>query len=280
MLAAPAWAVVGEGTTAQVAQGLALIDPWMPALLLVWLALGAWSWWRISLPLRARRQLRVQLGADAPADVAPSRGLLWLAAACALLLALLSWVVADPSHAGHAQLLAWDRAAQTWSQHHVSAPIRQILQHVTDTGDVLWLGLLSCGVALVLAARRRWLVLQAWVFAIVLNGLVTRVLKNSFNRERPEALVALVTSGASYPSGHTAGAIIVYGMLWLVLRGRVSARWRMPVGVLLAALVALISTSRVLLEAHFASDVLAGALLGVAIWSLAAWALARSQAIN
>lgn len=280
LLASPAWAVVDAATTRQVAQGLARLDPWMPWLLVVWVALGGWSWWRIFQSTQAKRQLRARMGADAPADMPPPVGLLWLAGLCVLLLALLSWVVASPAHAGHAQLLAWDRAAQLWVQQHVSAPARQLLQHLTDTGDVLWLGLLSCGVALVMAARQRWLALQVWVFAIGLNGLITRVLKNSFGRERPEALVSLVTSGASYPSGHTAGAIIVYGLLWLVLRGRVPQRWRRAVGLLVAAWVAAISASRVLLEAHFASDVLAGALLGLAIWSAAAWMLARGQSAN
>ena len=280
LLAQPAWAVVGEDTTRQVAQGLARLDPWVPVLLVVWLALGAWSWWRITQPQRAKRQLRAQLGADAPADLAPPNGLLWLAGVCVVLLALLSWAVADPKHAGHAQLVAWDLAAQTWAQQHISLPMRGVLQHVTDTGDVLWLGLLACGVAVVLALRRRWLVLQVWVFAVVLNGLVTRVLKNAFDRERPVASVALVTSGASFPSGHTAGAIIVYGLLWLLLRRHVPAAWRLVVAGLMAVWVALISVSRVLLEAHFASDVLAGGLLGVAILSLVAWALARGQSQN
>ena len=280
VLAQPAWAVVGEDTTRQVAQGLARLDPWVPVLLAAWLVLGAWSWVRITRPQRAKRQLRAQLGADAPADLAPPNGLLWLAGVCVVLLALLSWAVADPSHAGHAQLVAWDLAAQAWAQQHISLPMRGALQHVTDTGDVLWLGLLACGVAVVLALRRRWLVLQVWLFAVVLNGLVTRVLKNAFDRERPVASVALVTSGASFPSGHTAGAIIVYGLLWLLLRRHVPAAWRLPVAALMAVWVALISVSRVLLEAHFASDVLAGALLGVAILSLVAWALARGQSQN
>ena len=280
LLAQPAWAVVGEDTTRQVAQGLARLDPWVPVLLALWLALGVWSWLRVTQPLRAQRQLRAQLGADAPADLSLPNGLLWLAGVCAALLALLSWAVADPAHAGHAQVVAWDLAAQAWAQQHISLPMRQALQHVTDTGDVLWLGLLACGVAVVLALRRRWLVLQVWVFAVVLNGLVTRVLKNAFDRARPEASVALVTSGASFPSGHTAGAIIVYGLLWLLLRRHVPAAWRWPVAALVAVWVVLISVSRVLLEAHFASDVLAGALLGVAICSLAAWALARGQSQN
>ena len=149
---------------------------------------------------------------------------------------------------------------------------------LTDVGDVLWLGLLSMLVAVLLAWRRRWLPLQIWVFAIGLNGLSTRVLKNAFDRARPEALHELVTSGASFPSGHTAGSVVVYGLLWWLVRARMPRHARVTLGAGLAVLVVLIAASRIWLEAHFASDVLAGVLLGLAILGLAIWALERGRA--
>ena len=278
--ATPVWALVSDSTTRDVAQHLSMLDPWMPAFLALWLVLGAWTWRWSTQAARGKRQLRQQLGADAPVGVEPSAWPLLVAALCAVLLALLSWALVDAGHAGHAWVLGVDAAAQRWSQTHITDAERAFLRGLTDTGDVLWLGVLSVLVAVLLLLRKQWLVLQVWVFAVGLNGLGTRVLKNMFDRPRPVALHALVTSGASFPSGHTAGSIVVYGLLWYVLRQRLAKPWRIALGVFFAALVGLISASRIWLEAHFASDVAAGALLGVLIWCLAVYALERGRAQN
>ncbi|MBB6576697.1 undecaprenyl-diphosphatase [Comamonas odontotermitis] len=276
--AGAAQAMVPVQAAQQVAQGLAHLDPWIPVLLSLWLLLGAYCWLKATQPLRAQQRLRMQLGADAPVAPPLSPWLLAGAALCVTAVLLLGWGLADPAHALHALLVGWDEAAQQWSQQHVSVSTRAYLRHVTDVGDVLWLGMLSVLVAALLALRRRWLPLQIWVFAIGLNGLSTRVLKNAFDRARPQALHELVTSGASFPSGHTAGSVVVYGLLWWLLRGRLPRRSRVVLGTGLALLVALIAASRIWLEAHFASDVVGGGLLGLAILGLAIWALERGRA--
>ena len=281
LLASPAaHALVPADTARQVAQGLAKLDPWMPALLAAWVALGAWCWVLAIRPLRAKQLLREQLGAPAPeAPRLPFTPLI-VAALCLMAVVQIGRAVLIPSQAGHGLLLGWDQAAQLWSQQHVSPEWRSRLQYVTDTGDVLWLGVLSVLVAVFLAARRLWLPLQIWVFAIGLNGLSTRVLKNAFNRARPEVVHDIVTSGASFPSGHTAGSIVVYGLLWWLLRPWISPRKRRWLGLGLVALVLLIAASRIWLQAHFVSDVLAGGLMGLAVLGLAVWALERGRALN
>ncbi len=271
-------AMVPAQAAQQVAHGLASLDPWIPVLLSLWLLLGAYCWLRATRPLRAQQRLRAQLGGDAPVAPPPSPWPLAGAVLCVATVLLLGQALADPANALHALLVGWDQAAQQWSQQHVSVSVRSFLRHVTDVGDVLWLGLLSMLVAVLLAWRRRWLPLQIWVFAIGLNGLSTRVLKNAFDRARPEALHELVTSGASFPSGHTAGSVVVYGLLWWLVRARMPRHARVTLGAGLAVLVVLIAASRIWLEAHFASDVLAGVLLGLAILGLAIWALERGRA--
>ena len=274
----PAQAMVPDAVTRQVAHTLALVDPWMPVMLLAWLVVGAWSWHRVRQPALAQTQLRQRMGADVPAALPLRRWPAVVTTVCLLALALLSWSVAEPTHRGHSQLMAWDAAAQHWSQTHVPDSVRSTLRSITDSGDVLWLACLGMAVAAFLCWRRQWLALQVWVFAIGLNGLATRVLKNLFDRGRPEALHDLVTSGASFPSGHTAGAIVVYGLLYCLLRPHMAATRRLWLGGALAVLVALIACSRVWLEAHFATDVAAGALLGVSIVCIGVMALERGRA--
>lgn len=258
------------GGASLVFQTLAMLDAWMPALLVTWLVVGvlAWRW----LP---RRQTAVLYGSQRSVGVPLS-----VAAGCLLVFAMLAWVVVYPEHAGHARLMAADAGAQQWAQDHVAAPMRELLHVLTAAGDVRWLVVLVLLVAGWLALGAQWPALWAWVFFIGLNGLVVRLLKNLLDRARPEVLHEMLTSGASFPSGHTSGAVVVYGLLWLVLRGRLALAASRTLAWLCGALVATIALSRILLQAHFASDVLAGALLGLAWCALAAMVLARGERAN
>lgn len=127
------------------------------------------------------------------------------------------------------------------------------------------------------AARARHFAANAWragfVFAaIAVPGLVGDVLKPIFGRARPKLLFMDDAYGFnwqgggadywSFPSGHTITIVALAAALFLIYpRG-----W--PLYVLAAALVA---ASRVIIDAHYLSDVLAGGFLAVAlVWAMAA----------
>jgi undecaprenyl-diphosphatase len=258
------------GGSSLVFQALAMLDAWMPTLLVTWLVAGALAW--RCLP---RRQTKELYGSQRSVGVPLS-----VAAGCLLVFAMLAWVVVYLEHAGHACLMAADAGAQQWAQDHVSAPMREVLHGLTAAGDVRWLAVLVLLVAGWLALGAQGPALWTWVFFIGLNGLVVRLLKNLLDRARPEVLHEMLTSGASFPSGHTSGAVVVYGLLWLVLRGRLAPAASRALAWLCGALVVAIALSRILLQAHFASDVLAGALLGLAWCALAAMVLGRSERAN
>jgi membrane-associated phospholipid phosphatase len=67
----------------------------------------------------------------------------------------------------------------------------------------------------------------------------------------------------SFPSGHMVRAVVIYGLIAFVV-GRL-APWRgvrVGVAVVAVVLVALLALDRLYLEAHWASDVIGGVLLG------------------
>ncbi len=111
--------------------------------------------------------------------------------------------------------------------------------------------------------------------AVALSGIVDQVLKHVIGRARPRLLrldgpfhfepLSIVDVLASFPSGHTTSAFAA-----AVALGLVRPAWR---GRLLAA-ACLIGASRVLVGAHYPSDVVGGAALGTAV----SLALARSFA--
>ena len=120
-------------------------------------------------------------------------------------------------------------------------------------------------VALLLVWRgRRWLAL-GWVLAVAGNALLNTTLKQIFARVRPLHDDGPVQAlGYSFPSGHSSGAVVVYGMLAYVLARFLPRRWHLPLVLAAAALAFSIGTSRVFLRVHFASDVLAGFASGTA----------------
>ncbi len=103
--------------------------------------------------------------------------------------------------------------------------------------------------------------------ALVPTNLVVEGLKRAVGRTRPDG--DRKRSNSSFPSSHAANA---FALAWVLAR-----RYRRfaPAFMILAALVAV---SRVYLNRHYVSDVVAGAAIGLAcaFWS-ARWLAARAR---
>ncbi|MEO8011960.1 MAG: phosphatase PAP2 family protein [Dokdonella sp.] len=123
---------------------------------------------------------------------------------------------------------------------------------------------LGMGVAALLVFRR-YSVAILFVLMVIANGCAVRALKALFERVRPARAEAFALGGDwSFPSGHAAGAMMVFGALgWFVARASSAGRRHVAAGIA-TVLVFAIGASRVVLEVHHASDVLAGFALGAA----------------
>jgi hypothetical protein len=100
--------------------------------------------------------------------------------------------------------------------------------------------------------------LAASLFA---SGIITPILKGTIGRRRPSQTpetVDLGDGGASFPSGHTTQAFAVAS----VIAAHYDSLWIRGAAYAIAGLVGL---SRMQENAHYASDVLAGALIGAAV---------------
>ncbi len=116
-------------------------------------------------------------------------------------------------------------------------------------------------ITLVIALRRRWLALAAWVLTVAISELCIGPIKTLVDRPRPPGSL-IATSGASFPSGHAiASAVTAIGIVMALTSGRRRLQW-MIAAALLAAAVAL---SRTYLSAHWLTDVLAGSLIGAGL---------------
>jgi undecaprenyl-diphosphatase len=139
---------------------------------------------------------------------------------------------------------------------------------VTNAGSPVSVNIITALVAGGLLYRRRMGAAVYLVAARLVELGVETAAKHLISRPRPVLSHPVGhASSFSFPSGHAAGtAVLCASLLVLALPGcRRRAPWTAPAGVALAGVaIAAVATSRVLLGVHFPSDVLGGALLGIA----------------
>jgi undecaprenyl-diphosphatase len=166
--------------------------------------------------------------------------------------------LADEIGAGES-LAEFDVALSTALREHLSRETLRVFSVVTHLGDGVVLFAIGLLVFAVLAAKRFKLLAAAWVVTTLSGALLNRILKSIFERSRPfhdHGLTAV--EGWSFPSGHAFGSMLVYGLLaYVVVRSTPSA-WHVPAALAGIALIIFVGSSRVLLQVHYLSDVLAG----------------------
>ena len=97
---------------------------------------------------------------------------------------------------------------------------------------------------------------------------IMSLLKNVFERSRPAGEALTIAAGFSLPSGHAMLSMAFYGFLaCLLLRQKNSSRARWG-AILLFIWVFLIGFSRIYLNVHYLSDVLAGFIFGLILMIL------------
>jgi undecaprenyl-diphosphatase len=145
-----------------------------------------------------------------------------------------------------------------------------------------WIGITALSlVALVRLLRERsWLDLGFFVTAVAGSQLVVLVLKAWFDRPRPDVGSAVaLPSSPSFPSGHATSGIACIGAFAVLAADRLpSRRGRIGLWVAVVALGFGIGLSRIVLDVHYVTDVLAGWCLGLA-W-LAACLLVRDALVR
>jgi len=155
-------------------------------------------------------------------------------------------------------LVALDHVVAETLANHASLQWLRTLAALTVTGDRNFLLLLGAAVLAALLLRQRWGMAALWLAGTLGAAGLNVLLKNVFQRVRPEHLHGFTQElGWSFPSGHATGAMAVYGLLAYLLARALPLAWRKSMAVLAAAVIASIGYSRVMLQVHFLSDVIA-----------------------
>lgn len=157
-----------------------------------------------------------------------------------------------------------DHAAAAWIGAHSSPELKRAMQTVSRVGD--WpahviTGLLGIAIAFVMKSKAWMRIFLAMLVALALAGVSGRVVKLATGRARPSVKTEAHWNGPRYsskyhafPSGHTASSTAFFVALFLK---------RKKIGAPLLLIPVLIALSRMVVGAHYLSDVTFAAILGV-----------------
>jgi membrane-associated phospholipid phosphatase len=172
-----------------------------------------------------------------------------------------------------------DQPIRDFIAHHQNRAVHNFMRRVSRFGD--WpehfgLGLVLAGLAWWRRDKRWTRVFLAMLIALAFAGVVGRGIKITTGRARPSVKTEQVWNGPhfsskyhAFPSGHVAASSAFFAVLIL-------ANWR--IGLACLPIPILIGFSRMYVAAHYLSDVICAAVLGVICAVLVArWLLPKSN---
>ena len=145
-----------------------------------------------------------------------------------------------------------------------SRAMHNFMRYVSLFGD--WPGHVALGLILLAIAwirdSKKWMrIFLAMLVAMAISGVAGYVIKQTIPRARPSVKSELRWGGPrfnskyhAFPSGHVAGSTAFFGVLLLAQR---------RVGIACLPIPILIGFSRMYIGAHYLSDVICGAVLGI-----------------
>jgi undecaprenyl-diphosphatase len=160
-------------------------------------------------------------------------------------------------------LLDLDSSVAHWGSAHATELSTRALNGVTKLGDTRVV--VGLGALLLIAEAYRGFsarIMFLLVAVVVGNELTTTAVKHLMHRARPALNPVAETLGPSFPSGHSSTAAAFYAAAAIVLarrHGHIAFTALTSVAVTIAVAVA---SSRVFLDVHWLSDVVAGLAVG------------------
>jgi len=154
--------------------------------------------------------------------------------------------------------------------------LEEMMRDFTGLGGVGVLTIVTLSSAIYLYLIKRKDLMLYLITAVGIGTIFSNLIKYGFGRPRPELFPhGSITDTTSFPSNHSLVAAIVYLTIGVLL-AESQTRYSIKIYILSLAIliILLVGISRVYLQVHWPSDVLAGWLGGTA-WALMFWIIAH-----
>jgi membrane-associated phospholipid phosphatase len=171
-------------------------------------------------------------------------------------------------------LQAWDEHVSAWmARNRTSLLVDLSWLGSTFAGGVV-IPVFVGGMLLLFALHRRWRLAAFTLFVICIESGGYRATTLIVHRDRPDVhRLETLPVNASYPSGHTAASLALYGGLLFVLSSRIeSVRTRVLIWALALAIPLFVGWSRMERGMHHLTDSVAGVILGISALAIAVFA--------
>jgi membrane-associated phospholipid phosphatase len=175
----------------------------------------------------------------------------------------------------------WDASVNQWFVTQRTTTLNTVTRWGSDLGATLTIVGIALVAVVALGIARRWDAVRFVLISLVIEVSVFLISTVFVNRARPDVpRLDVSPPTSSYPSGHTAAAIVLYVVLALM----VSALTRNPflrtvVWILAVALPIVVGLSRLYRGMHHPTDVIASVLLAIGALLFGLFAVRTGSAV-
>jgi undecaprenyl-diphosphatase len=165
----------------------------------------------------------------------------------------------------HQWVARYDHTITSFVQSFRTPTLDGLVKIYTQIGNSLPFTLISLVIVLCLVLKKYYRTALFLISNIILGPGINHLVKLVVQRNRP-VLRLIKIDGYSFPSGHSAAAMVLFGslifMTWHFLKNRL---WQTLLSIVWLIMMLLLGLSRIYLNVHFPTDVTAGLLLGLIV---------------
>lgn len=160
------------------------------------------------------------------------------------------------------EIFQFDEAIYNFLVNHRNVGLNIFFKTITQFGSAIVLVIITI-LCVILIKEKKYKILVPANLATI--AAINILLKNIFERQRPNKLRLIEETGYSFPSGHAMASTAFYGILIYIAYKKIeNKKLRNITCIMLAILILLIDTSRIYVGVHYVSDVLGGTCFSIA----------------
>ena len=162
-------------------------------------------------------------------------------------------------------VFSWEKPVQNYLQKWNSGLASLVFTYWTELGSRLGLAIMVILFSIwVWRKQRDYVAIGIVPLSVFATDKLNSFIKELVGRDRPSINPAIDAVGYSFPSGHAMMSIVTYGLIFYFVAVSLEKRSEQVMAFLiLIVLVGTIGISRIVLSAHYPTDVVAGYCLGL-----------------